>query len=456
MTTNSIAQLVKNMTGVTLTPHQQAAYDTLRSFAKANSGASMAVLTGYAGTGKTTLVGKLTDELNSSLHIAVCAPTNKAVKVLREKITASGVEFATLHSLLGLRMKENDDGQMDVRREGSSSLHEYNLVVVDECSMISPDLFQMILSGKRNARVLFVGDPAQLPPVGEAMESPVFSMVDLRAPLSEVVRQARGNPIIELSMAIRKSMGENRVMSPAEITAALPPSGQGVPACVTYGGEATAIQWALAEIEAKRECRIIAFTNAQVQQYNFQIHNALHGFDSWLFVSGQKLMMQEAGEARTGGSVKPVPLHTSEELDVLSVEQEPHPRYPNIQARRLTLMRDDGAEVQGYVPEDPGALQREISDKFAEWRALTAEGRAGNIEAREKAKLASQQAWGMKKAFLPLRHTYAITAHKSQGSTFDTVLVDYTNLCRMRSAYELNRALYVAITRPSQFLAVVA
>lgn len=440
---------------ITLTPHQKAAYDMVDEFVMGKTQHSMAALTGFAGTGKTTLIGQLVDRHHQK-KIAVCAPTNKAVKVLMEKIKTRSIEFATLHSLLGLRLKERDDGQVDVRREGASTIHEYELVIVDECSMISPELFKMVLTGMRSAKVLFVGDPAQLPPVGESMESPVFSMVEMRAPLTEVVRQARGNPIIELSMAVRESMKRDRVMSPSEIAEALPEPGQGVPACVTYGGQSTVLQWALSEIRSGRECRIVAYTNAQVQQYNFQIHAALHGADAWLFVEGQRVIMQEPGESKIAGTMTPVPLHTSEEMDIETIFDETHPKYPQIAAKKLVLVREGGQKVEGYVPINPEAVQREISAKFAEWRQHSIEARQGSASAAINAKLASAQAWGMKKAFLPLRHTYAITAHKSQGATFDTVLVDYNNLCRMRSGYELNRALYVAITRPSQFLAVVA
>jgi len=72
-----------------------------------------------------------------------------------------------------------------------------------------------------------------------------------------------------------------------------------------------------------------------------------------------------------------------------------------------------------------------------------------------KAKDLSDQAWALRKAFAPLRHVYAITAHKSQGSTFDTAIVDYADLALMRSASQFNRSLYVAATRAREHLAVV-
>ena len=61
-----------------------------------------------------------------------------------------------------------------------------------------------------------------------------------------------------------------------------------------------------------------------------------------------------------------------------------------------------------------------------------------------------------RREFLNLRHAYAITSHKSQGSTFHTVFVDFPDMTRIRDAATFNRALYVAVTRASTHLAIAA
>lgn len=444
---------------ICLTEHQQQAYDQLHAFLCGDTSYAMGVLSGYAGTGKTTLVEQLVSVLAEDNRIVVAAPTHKAVKVLREKLAYEGrVEFSTLHSLLGLRLKERRDGTMECVPEGKPSIHEYDLVIIDECSMIGRDLFATVASGKRRALVLFVGDPAQLPPVGEPGDSPVFSCVDLHVSLSEVVRQARENPIIGLSMAVREAMQQDRVLSPFELNRQLPPMQQGVTACLAAGGPQTVVSWALAEQRAKRDARIIAYTNRQVQTYNRAMHEALYGIDAYRFVPGQRVIAHEQMEARDAED-RPVLVHTSEELDVVSVEAAPHPKYDEISAHRITLERESGGRVYGYVADDPEHLQQLVGGLFAEWRRLNQAKQqlsgGERVDTEVEAKRCSSRAWGLKKAFLPLRHAYAITAHKAQGSTFDTALVDYADLCRMRSPFEMNRALYVAITRPRDFLAVV-
>ena len=78
---------------LTLTPAQALAYDQLLPFLQGNHDARLAVLEGYAGTGKTFLVARLLRDL-SGVKIAVAAPTNKAVRVLRDKLQEAGVAIA--------------------------------------------------------------------------------------------------------------------------------------------------------------------------------------------------------------------------------------------------------------------------------------------------------------------------------------------------------------------------
>ena len=173
-----------------LTNDQQAAYDAILPFLRGHTDHGVMVLEGWAGTGKTTLVSRLLLECDHH-RIAVVAPTNKAVRVLKEKLEAIGAPVAehgepndfreshrfgriaippygitcrSIHSLLGLRLKELDNGQHETRAEGESTVRDYEIVVIDECSMLDDDLFQRVILERGAARILFVGDSAQLPP----------------------------------------------------------------------------------------------------------------------------------------------------------------------------------------------------------------------------------------------------------------------------------------------------
>lgn len=481
-----------------LNEQQLAAYHTLVNFSLGKTDAAMATLRGFAGTGKTFLISYVIQAAqNAGLTIAVAAPTNKAVRVLREKIQEQqgrdieadpldakdayerkrmpapepgSISFGSVHSLLGLKLSERDDGSQECLSMSDAKLHQYHLVVIDECSMISDDLFNRIVASKRRARVLFIGDPAQLPPV-DAKEaiSPTFAKVSLEVTLSEVVRQAADNPIIKLSMMIRKAIESNQRVDATAIAESLPCSNEQSKAAMVFGGDDVVINFALFELKAGRDARILAFTNKAVLAYNEAIHEALHGVTLFPFVAGERviahsqcevLSVDSEGEPTGGTSI----LITSEEAVIEEVRDKKHPIFKSIPARQMILVRDTGSKVAAYVAENPDALDREISEKFAENRRLKGEAtsaeRAGDYVTANKlvaeAKKAAKSGWAMRRAFSPLRHSYALTTHKSQGSTFDTAIVDFADMARMRSTFDFNRGLYVATTRSREYLALVA
>jgi exodeoxyribonuclease-5 len=435
------------------------------------------------------LVGKLLAAVGD-MTVAVAAPTNKAVRVLREKIHAAGVtvddapiepgdrnrrqprpgsvSFGSIHSFLGLQMSEREDGTQECKQARDPSLHEYALVVIDECSMIGMDLFQRIAVSKRNALVLFIGDPAQLPPVepGEQI-SPTFTRVQLKAVLTEVVRQAADNPIIALSVMIRQAIEADRRVDATAMACALPPLP--AKAGLVAGDANTVIQFALWEIKDGRDARVVAFTNASVQAYNYRIHEALHGITEKPFVPGERVIVHQQCDAmetdEDGQSTgTKTTLITSEEATVINVVDRRHPLWGNVAASQLVLERDDGSTASVFMADRPSDIDQAVAQQFAEWRKLKGEGaelsKHGRHreadEKREDAKSASGKAWALRRAFAPLRHAYAITAHKSQGSTFDTAVVDLGDLAKMRSTFQFNRALYVAATRAAEHLAIVA
>ncbi|MCB1106977.1 MAG: AAA family ATPase [Chlamydiia bacterium] len=110
-------------------------------------------LTGGPGTGKTYVISEVVKRWGRD--VSVCAPTGKAVSLLREKLD---VEVGTLHGMLGIR-----DGKEVLF--GGSEL-EYGMVIVDECSMIDVGMWGALLRNvKKGTRLILVGDHDQLPPV---------------------------------------------------------------------------------------------------------------------------------------------------------------------------------------------------------------------------------------------------------------------------------------------------
>lgn len=185
-----------------MTNDQTLALQFLDNFA--DKGWRHACLEGYAGVGKTWLIGHWLDALLKrcpGLRVLVAAPTNKALDVLRGKCGHLRVDFRTLDGYLGYRVKRNEDGDMERHKSGKPL--SYDIVVVDEASMVKLSYHRELLA--QRVPVLYVGDPAQLQPVGEEL-SPAFD-TEHKCTMTEVVRQAADNPIIQLATYLRQRFG---------------------------------------------------------------------------------------------------------------------------------------------------------------------------------------------------------------------------------------------------------
>ncbi len=162
-------------------------------------------LGGYAGTGKTTLMGYLSNilrEKNKGLKIAFCSYTGKASRVLQRKLkdTKSLKQYdytGTIHRLIYRPILDNNGEIVGWERQNKKEFF-YDLIIVDEASMITADIWNDLLSFDKP--ILAVGDHGQLPPVQgnfNLMENP-----ELR--LEEIYRQEINNPIIKVSEIARK------------------------------------------------------------------------------------------------------------------------------------------------------------------------------------------------------------------------------------------------------------
>src|SRR5512135_1400939 len=192
-----------------LTPDQAQAADRIRTWL--TQGKPAVVLGGYAGTGKTFTVTDLLKGYLNRRPLVVTAPTHKAVHVLRGMglpDNPPALRYATLHSVLGLQpIYDLDTGEPRLRQTGPANLPRGALLVVDECSMVGRELYAHLLRAitRAEAQVLFVGDPAQLPPVKEKI-SPTFAQTDPQVTLTTIVRQARDHPLLALATRLRETL----------------------------------------------------------------------------------------------------------------------------------------------------------------------------------------------------------------------------------------------------------
>ena len=162
------------------------------------------VLSGYAGTGKTTLINYIINELNIENQTAFVAPTGKAASALIRK----GSNATTIHHLIYTPVEREYTKEVDgkivtyKKIDFSKKYHiqNYKLIVVDEISMVNNNIFKDLLSYK--IKILATGDGAQLPPVASELNY-LLSTPDYC--LTEIVRQAKDNPILYWANEVRNN-----------------------------------------------------------------------------------------------------------------------------------------------------------------------------------------------------------------------------------------------------------
>lgn len=457
------------MTPMTLTPSQQAVADSMLDFCSGRTPHAVATLSGYAGVGKTTVVSQVVQALaRDGVSIAVLAPTHKALSVLTGKLGDAPVEAMTLHAALALRVVERPDGLQEISDSGEQGdLRNFTLAVIDEASMVSPGMFASALTKRGRCRLLFVGDPAQLPPVDQAATlelSPVFGeRVPLHWQLTAVVRQAQDNPIIRLATAARTCIQAGAEFDLDAMAEQLQP-GDDAFLSMQPGSVAEVSRLVADAIEHAQDTRALALDNNTVQAINASVHALVYAGQGD-YPPGTLLIAQDGFTGFAPGTEvlpapKRVPVRNSALSSVVGCIESPHPSERSRPAYKLTLRTDEGALLVCWVPVDQRQWQADISECFAEYRRLklrlqmVSGGESLAIE--NQMREASKDGWALKNRFASVRYAYAMTVHKSQGSTFDAVVLDWTSFQRCRDVQQRNRLAYVALTRTRRFAVVCA
>jgi exodeoxyribonuclease V len=413
-----------------------------------------AVLGGYAGTGKTYTVGHIVSDARSrGLSVLVVAPTHKALAQVRARLPG-GVETATAHRALGLRVVDSDDGTQGATPTQDAMLPFYDLVVVDEASMISSAIYEGIQRERGNARVLWVGDPAQLPPVGET-ESPVFARVAAQVRLTEVVRQAQDSGILALSLRIRQRIERGERVTIDDVR-----EHEGADLQVMQGGTAAVATLTAGAMRAGCVPLAIAWTNAAVESLTQQIRAQRRGGDTRPYVPGDRVTFGRPyrityldGE----GEERYFFIHTSTCATVLYVSP-PQRDHRRVDCVSLCLLLDESGErIDVTAPLDRLALATAVETaRRNQGHYNSRRRRAGGTTEDERAfRLWRSMHYSLRDSYADLRDMYASTAHKAQGSTVDAAVIHWDDCSKNPDAAEAARLLYVAITRASRFLVVV-
>lgn len=414
-----------------LTLEQGTAVEAMEAFLS-DPAQSFFLLAGSAGTGKTYCIKHLVDVVRGRLIFT--APTNKATRVLRDTLTSDTYkpECRTIFSLLGLRLEANGMVKELKEPEDPVDLTKYRAVIVDEASMVNSNLWKYIESTaeEQNVKFIFLGDPAQLPPVGE-LSSPVWSKCNAVAELKRVMRH--DNAILALATTLRTQVTHPIPQFKRKTEVA---EGEGVWDCSHEEFEKVMMDYARAgRFSCPNGAKAIAWRNATVDILNTKIRSKIFDNPAQPWLPEDRIILMEPAMGADGQPIAA----TDEEGTVTRVEADRHPEYSGFHIWRVTVMTDDNRLITLRVlhEDSKGLFDKHLTRLAEEAKATPRRWKAF---------------WDFKEAFHYIRHSYAITAHRAQGSTYDTVFVDWRDILINRNRGEAFRCLYVACTRPKKRL----
>lgn len=472
------------------TPGQRKAIEALERLLGTSKPRSTLVLKGYAGTGKTTLVGALVKVLRDQGHPAILlAPTGRAANVLSGYAHAPA---STIHRrVYKVEGEEDGIGHMSVAPNKDSD----TLFVVDEASMIGTsggggdrlfqdrnllqDLADHVFSGSGN-RLLMIGDPAQLPPVGDerspALDVKVLREVhDLNAgsvELTEVVRQAEASGILvnatELrSILARYGEGEEKIV-PVFVLKKEEEASSVKSQESSFNGpeffpdvtrmEGHDLQDALESAYGKHgqdSVCLICRSNKRAYLFNQQVRSRIMGYEEEL-CAGDRLMVVKNNYYWAGQTGKPELIANGEPVEVLNVKgtEEKHGfRFAKLDVAWRTRDAAGAPErrelevmvlldvLAAETPALPGPRMKELSQ--AVLAGIVAKTRQARIKQLKDDPYVNA---------LQVKYAYAVTCHKAQGGQWPTVFVDQGYVTEEMIDAEYVRWLYTAVTRASEKL----
>lgn len=451
----------------TLNECQMQAMEQMQAFSQSES--TMFLLQGYAGSGKTFIISKFIEwylSVFKSHRVAMTAPTNKAVRVLYKSADYkhSSLSYKTCHKLLGLKEQIDDDGKQIFVVDSMivPDIDLYKFLVVDEASMLGDELFELFLfhANLKGLKILFVGDSNQIPPIGKNLALPFdletqesYSIAS--STLSTIVRQAEGNPIIEVATSVRTRLTKHTAILTRENKVT---DNSSVLFLDTWekADKAKLIElineWFTGwQFEADSDyCKIVAWRNKTVDSYNTYIRKLLFGENIPKISIGEKLFANTPIVEE-----EEVLFTTNEEFEVTSYSIEDFVINNGDYVLKYYKTNVKCERAGEYVLETIKILHEDSQATFTkilDYLTQTAKSlKRGSTQARETWK----QFYALKNIFADIKYNYTISAHKSQASTYTNCIVIESDLDANRKVVERNKIKYTAVTRPKNNLVIV-
>ncbi|WP_425571117.1 ATP-dependent DNA helicase [Olivibacter ginsenosidimutans] len=463
-----VIQLFKRYFPAIPTPQQQEAFNTISVFLTRAQPESCFVLKGYAGTGKTTILSTLVHILPMLHQRAVLlAPTGRAAKVMA---AYSGKPASTIHKKI---YRKNVAGTPELAFTLSDNLHKNTLFIIDEASMISnervgfggksllEDLVNYVMAGD-HCRLLFVGDVAQLPPIG-LEESPALNKAYLRThfnvevmtyELTDVVRQESNSGILVNATRIREQLRLDKkplvqVKFPKLVVKGFPDifrmTGEHLMEGLHYAYDKFGLENTLVICRSNKSANLY---NQHIRHQILYREEELTGGDQVMVVRNNYYWTTEEGQDQR--------FIANGDMAVVKRVRNVHEQY-GFRFADVTLSFIDQMDAEPLscrilldvlhadAPHLPLADQRRLFEAVMEDYQDLPTKRA-RLEAIKKDAYYNA---------LQIKFSMAVTCHKAQGGQWDAVFVDQGFLTEEMLTTDFLRWLYTACTRATQELFLV-
>lgn len=483
---------------IELYPQQQQAVEEVRDFLQSDT--SVFILKGYAGTGKTTIVKALLPIIGQMGRcVTLLAPTGRAAKVLQQKThCCTHTIHRAIYSLKNTFKKkvetDEDAEQNDASKKDEVlgfwfKLRQFpydtweprqRVFIVDEASMISAKktaqellhfgtdiLLEDLLTYAKldeGAKIIFIGDPAQLPPVGDsysaALDSDYFTARHLTVKdftLTNVVRQAADSAILQNATTIRETL-----YSPVKNELSFNLKENEVEALSSEDIVSKYIE--LFPKPTLGKSAVICYSNATALHYNEAIRS--HYFPHCKDVQpGDVLQIVKNCIVQDKENSAPYHLYNGDFATVLQVAAEPEkqtaPVWMTINGKRVqqpvtlefrdvTLQAEGGLVFSTKIIEtllksaSPSLDKQELTSLYINF--VMRNNQLRNSPEIQGEILLNDPYFNA----LNVKYGYAITGHKSQGSDWDVAFVDYSK--RSGLFDEALRWMYTTTTRAKKTL----
>ncbi len=454
MLAKHISSLIRKQLTDILTPSQERLIETLALFTLDSGEDCLLLVTGYAGTGKTTMLSAYVEMLDEvKMKAVLLAPTGRAAKVFA---AYSGHQSQTIHKKI-YRQKSSKDGMGKFVLD--RNLHTRTIFIVDEASMISnqqqegvafgsgyllDDLIEYVYNGK-GCKLILVGDTAQLPPVGMEI-SPALSVANLGGytenivteMLSEVVRQKKDSGVLYNATNIRAKLDSNDYSLPLFTIDGYTDINR------VSGEELMEILSGNYDRPGLEETIVVNRSNKRANKYNEGIRQSILCREEEL-VRGDLLMVvrnnyfwikedADLDFIANGDIVEVVRIHKYYQLYGY--------RYADCTIRLI----DYNVEIEALLlldvlHEETPALSSE-KNKAMFYSVL--EDYAGLKPKRKQYEGVRNNEYFNA---IQVKYAYAVTCHKSQGGQWKSVFIDQGYIPKERIDREYLRWLYTALTR---------